>query len=91
MKFYNVHSNWPRRDRSDDTSGQCEGYYATPGLSVFFFRSDHGKTLDEMFTDACDYLDLLCRRENLKDVFKEKIQLYPPDIEKKFTTDEKTR
>ena len=46
----------------------------------------HPKTLDEAMSEACKYIDLLCRQENLQDVLKEKIHLYPPDIEKQFVT-----
>ena len=44
------------------------------------------KTLDNAVTCACEYLDLLCRKEDLGELFKEKIHLYPPDIEKEFGT-----
>ena len=44
------------------------------------------KTLDDAVSDACEYIDTLCRQEDLGELFKEKIQLYPPDIEKEFGT-----
>ncbi|CAB3987222.1 Hypothetical predicted protein, partial [Paramuricea clavata] len=44
------------------------------------------KTFGEAVFDACEYIDLLCRQEDLGELFKEKIHLFPPDIEKEFGT-----
>ena len=44
------------------------------------------KTLDDAVSGACEYLDVLCRQETLQDIFKKKIHLYPPDIEKELVT-----
>jgi hypothetical protein len=41
-------------------------------------------TLNVAVGSACEYVDFLCRQEDLRELFKEKIHLYPPDIEKEF-------
>ncbi|XP_028402664.1 HAUS augmin-like complex subunit 7 isoform X2 [Dendronephthya gigantea] len=45
-------------------------------------------TIVDAVSDACGYLDLLCRQEDLGELFKEKIHLYPPDIEKQLEIDD---
>ncbi|XP_046857250.1 uncharacterized protein LOC124450650 [Xenia sp. Carnegie-2017] len=52
------------------------------------------KTLEIIASDACAYLDAVCQTETLDEIFKSKIHLFPPDIEKKLvsmTADETDR
>ena len=45
--------------------------------------------MDDEFIDHCRYVGLLCRQEDFHDTYKEKIQLFPPDVEKKLESGEK--
>ena len=53
-------------------------------ILIKFYSVPHPKTINSAIADVCKYIDLLCRQEDLTELFKEKIQLFPPDIEKEF-------
>ena len=39
-------------------------------------------SLDDQFKNDCYFFDALCRQNDLQDIFRSKVQLYPPDLVK---------
>ena len=39
-------------------------------------------TLEDQFKNDCYFFDALCRQENLQDIFRSRVQLFPPDLMK---------
>ena len=51
---------------------------------VMFFYSFSlvQSTLEDQFKNDCYFFDALCRQENLQDIFRSRVQLFPPDLMK---------
>ena len=54
-------------------------YITTSFLSL---QSGTHFSLEEQFRSDCYFFDGLCRQEDLQNVFRSKVQLYPPDLMK---------
>ena len=50
-----------------------------------------GGSTSDQFEHDCQFLDALCRQEDLSDVFKARIQLYPPDLTKESSKSQEKR
>ncbi|KAK2574554.1 HAUS augmin-like complex subunit 7 [Acropora cervicornis] len=49
-------------------------------FSIFFSLAQ--STLEDQFKNDCYFFDALCRQENLQDIFRSRVQLFPPDLMK---------
>ncbi|XP_031552030.1 uncharacterized protein LOC116289272 [Actinia tenebrosa] len=57
------------------TVDSMDTYSRTKGISV-------AESISDQFARDCQYLDTLCRQEDLSEIFKTRIQLSPPDLAK---------
>ncbi|XP_022790741.1 HAUS augmin-like complex subunit 7 isoform X2 [Stylophora pistillata] len=63
-----------------ESSGQIS-HFTTP-VRTASLQSGTPFSLEEQFRSDCYFFDGLCRQEDLQNVFRSKVQLYPPDLMK---------
>nr|XP_058964913.1 HAUS augmin-like complex subunit 7 [Pocillopora verrucosa] len=63
-----------------ESSGRIS-HFTTPVRTASLQSGTHF-SLEEQFRSDCYFFDGLCRQEDLQNVFRSKVQLYPPDLMK---------
>ncbi|KAM7426907.1 HAUS augmin-like complex subunit 7 [Porites harrisoni] len=56
----------------------AQANFTTPVRSVSLATAHF--SLEDQFKNDCYFFDALCRQQDLQDIFRSKVQLYPPDL-----------